>query len=453
MSKSRGRAQGASGAPPTRKHLARAARERRQRRYLLIGAAVVAILVLGVIGFGVFDQVVLRPNQAVARVGQTNVTRSQFINAARFQQFQLVQQYAQVAQTAQFFGSDPQAASYFQQQEQQIQTQLSDSTTLGQTVVNGLVDAVLIRMEAARRAITVSPAEVQAAFQAFYAYYPAGTPTPTITPTVTATDIPPTIDATVVAFLTAQPLTPTPTLTPTATFTPTETSTPGPSPTATGTSAPGPTPTIYTTQGFATSVSGYEGTVSQQTGLSDADIRYLLESQLYRQKLDTALQAEVPTTADEVHARHILLADQATAQMVVDKLKAGGDWVALAAQYSTDTTNKNNGGDLGWFGKGDMAIEFETAAYSMTVGTISAPIHSQFGYHVIQVLAHGPHAVSATTLATQRSAALQTWLDAQRTKTMPNGQLLVQTFDNWSADVPTAPALPAPGLPAPAPTP
>jgi peptidyl-prolyl cis-trans isomerase D len=130
--------------------------------------------------------------------------------------------------------------------------------------------------------------------------------------------------------------------------------------------------------------------------------------------------------------------------MIVDKLKAGGDWVVLAAQYSTDTTNKNNGGDLGWFGKGEMAIEFETAAYSMTVGTISAPIKSQFGYHVIQVLAHGQHPLSATALATQRTAALQTWLDAQRSKAMSNSQPLVQIYDNWSADVPTAPALPTP---------
>jgi parvulin-like peptidyl-prolyl isomerase len=130
--------------------------------------------------------------------------------------------------------------------------------------------------------------------------------------------------------------------------------------------------------------------------------------------------------------------------MIVDKLKASGDFVALAAQYSTDTATKNNGGDVGWFGKGEMATEFETAAYSMTVGTVSAPVHSQFGYHVIQVLAHGQHPVSASALATQRSAALQTWLDAQRSKAMANSQPLVQIFDNWSTDVPTAPALPTP---------
>ena len=62
-------------APPTRKHLARAAREARQRRYILIGTMVVVGLVLAVVGYGLFDQTVLRPRQAVARVGDHNITR------------------------------------------------------------------------------------------------------------------------------------------------------------------------------------------------------------------------------------------------------------------------------------------------------------------------------------------------------------------------------------------
>src|SRR5712692_357189 len=195
MSKSRS----AQIAPPTRKHLARAAREQRQRQYILIAATVVTVLVIGIIGFGVFDQTVLRPRQALARVGDQNITRDQFVNLPRYQRFQLIQQYNRIAQAMQFFQSDPQSAAYFQQQQQQIVTELSDSATLGRNVIDQLADDILIRAEAARRGLTVSKAEVEVAYQSLYGFYPNGTPTPTITPTVASTEVPPTINPTVVA--------------------------------------------------------------------------------------------------------------------------------------------------------------------------------------------------------------------------------------------------------------
>jgi parvulin-like peptidyl-prolyl isomerase len=438
MSKSRS----ASGAPPTRKHLARAAREKRQRQYILIATAIVSVLVIGIIGFGVYDQAVLRPREAVARVGDQNVTRGDFINFARYQRLQLVLQYQRIAQAMQFFSGDPQSTAYFQQQQQQISSQLSDSATLGRNVIDSLIDDILIRKEAARRGITVSPAEVDQAFKAFYAFYPNGTPTPTATPTTAATGVPPTIDATVVARLTAAPsLTPSATFTPTATATITPTQTPGPSATATATQAPSATPTPYSTQGFATVVSLYESTVKTQTGISDSDLRHLVEGQLYREKLQTALQAEVPTSADEVHARHIQVADLATALTIEQNLSSGGDFVALAARYSTDTSTKDNAGDLGWFAKGEQDPAIDTVAFTQTIGVYSAPIAAQSGagYHIIRVIERGQHALSASALASKRASALQDWLDSQRAVTMPDGRTLVQINDNWQTDVPISP--------------
>src|SRR5664279_348549 len=214
--------------PPTRKHLARAAREQRQRRYILIATIVVTVLVVGVIGYGVFDQTVVRPRQAVARVRDTNITRSQFVNLTRYHRLQLVQQYNQLTQAMAFFQNDPQSAAYFQQQQQQIVTDMSDPVTLGRNVIDQLVDDILTRNEAAKRGLTVSTAEVEAAYKALYGFYPNGTPTPTVTPTNEPTQVPPTINPTVVVRLTAAPtLTASPTFTPTATATLTPTATPG----------------------------------------------------------------------------------------------------------------------------------------------------------------------------------------------------------------------------------
>ena len=68
---------------------------------------------------------------------------------------------------------------------------------------------------------------------------------------------------------------------------------------------------------------------------------------------------------DEISARHILVGDEAAARKVLADLKNGGDFNKLAAQYSTDTSNKNNGGKLGFFAEGQMVPEFEKAAFAL----------------------------------------------------------------------------------------
>jgi peptidyl-prolyl cis-trans isomerase C len=91
---------------------------------------------------------------------------------------------------------------------------------------------------------------------------------------------------------------------------------------------------------------------------------------------------------EEIHARHILVKTEAQAQDIIKQLDNGADFAKLAQKYSTDPGSVN-GGDLGWFKKTDMVPEFANAAFAMKDGQISqTPVHSQFGWHVIQVLGH-----------------------------------------------------------------
>ncbi|MEH7343027.1 peptidylprolyl isomerase [Bacillus sp. JJ1532] len=87
----------------------------------------------------------------------------------------------------------------------------------------------------------------------------------------------------------------------------------------------------------------------------------------------------------QIKARHILVADEKTANEVKKKLDEGAKFEDLAKEYSTDPGSAANGGDLGWFGPGRMVPEFENAAYALKVDEISAPVQSQHGYHIIQV--------------------------------------------------------------------
>lgn len=93
-------------------------------------------------------------------------------------------------------------------------------------------------------------------------------------------------------------------------------------------------------------------------------------------------------TTEQVNAQHILVADLATAQDIKRQLDGGADFAALAATYSLDTSNKASGGNLGWFSRGQMVSEFETAAFALEAGKTSDPVKTSYGYHIIRVLEH-----------------------------------------------------------------
>ncbi len=98
---------------------------------------------------------------------------------------------------------------------------------------------------------------------------------------------------------------------------------------------------------------------------------------------DDAAKAQKPE--EEIHARHILVATQAEAEAVEKRLKAGEDFAKIANELSKDTGS--DGGDLGWFTREKVVPAFADAAFKLKVGDISAPVKTEFGWHVIQVLA------------------------------------------------------------------
>jgi peptidyl-prolyl cis-trans isomerase C len=96
-------------------------------------------------------------------------------------------------------------------------------------------------------------------------------------------------------------------------------------------------------------------------------------------------QVKMMKTEEEVQARHILVATEDLAKEIADKLAKGGDFMALAKEHSIDAGSKEDGGMLGFFGKGQMVPQFEQAAMALDKGQISKPVQSQFGWHIIKV--------------------------------------------------------------------
>jgi peptidyl-prolyl cis-trans isomerase C len=102
-----------------------------------------------------------------------------------------------------------------------------------------------------------------------------------------------------------------------------------------------------------------------------------------RQFYDAQVAATPPQ--EEVRTRHILVETEEQAKEIYEKIAHGEDFGKMARQFSKDPGSKDEGGDLGYFGRGRMVPQFEEAAFKLTKGDVSLPVKSQFGWHLIKL--------------------------------------------------------------------
>jgi PPIC-type PPIASE domain/SurA-like N-terminal domain len=390
-------------AEETRKQAHYRRKDAEANRRLMIGLGAVAAILIILIGAGLIQELVLKPSQPVATVNRARISSQDYRKRVLFDWFQAGDQV-----------QDPQGSSV--------------------QVLDQMIDEELIREQARQRGITVSPDEVTEFIEKQFGYL-RNPPTPTPAAAISPTPLP--------------------------------SPTPGGSPTPT----PLPTPTPVSLEAFQSAYKNYMERLGKAADFKEADFRALAELDLLRQKLYDAVVADVPTTEEQVRAQHILVRiiepqptatplpegqptptpdpsaqptpvprsdDQALARINEVKLKldAGGDFATLAKEYSEDTGSKDQGGELGWFGKGQMVAEFEEAAFKLQPGQVSEPVKTQFGYHLIKVEERDPaRTIDAYTLQQKQYEAFQKWLTDLRT---------AATIErNWSLDkVPPTPGVP-----------
>jgi hypothetical protein len=354
----------------SKKQFSKREREERQKRILTIFAVVTIALVVVVLGYGYYQEYLVKPAQPVALVNGKGISTRDYQAMVQYQRFQYSSTIANLQ--AQLSLLDPTVeeqqflVQYYQQQVQSLQSQASSVPS--QTLEN-MIDDELIRQEAAKRGIQVTADELQKDIEQQFGYE-SNPPTPTPTP-ITAT--------------------------------------------AQITITPQPTEVPMTQDQFTKNYGDYVVLVRKNAGLSEAAFRRVFESSLYRTRLQEALAKEVSTSAEQVHARHILVATEDEAKKVADRLKAGEDFAALAKELSTDTSNKDTGGDLGWFGRGQMVAEFEDAVFALQPGQTSDPVKTSYGYHIINLIERDANRpLDESALEQKRSSALDDWLTVQR---------------------------------------
>lgn len=399
-----------AAAEETKKQAHHRRRDEEANRRAMLGLAAVGVLLLLIILAGVIQEIVVKPRQPVATVNGQRISLQDYQKQVKFAYFQSLQQGQPV--------SDP------------LQT--------GEQVLDQMVDLQLLRDQAQQRGITVTEQEITDRTEKIFGFYrQTPTPFPTSTPDLTAS----------------------PTPSPTGTIQPTAT--------------PAPTATPFTEQAYNDEFKRYIDTIKASTDMSEADWRKLVEADLLQEKLYEDVTKDVPTTAEQVKLRHILVAvrtpaptpaptatlgpdatavptaepgatatpapeptpaprsEQEALQIaseIKQKLDAGGDFKALAIEYSDDAGSKAAGGELGWYAKGEGLVqEFEDAAFALAAGAISEPVQTQFGYHIIQVQERDPNReLNAYTLSQKKSEIFQNWLTEIRNA--------AKVERNWTAD-------------------
>lgn len=133
-----------------------------------------------------------------------------------------------------------------------------------------------------------------------------------------------------------------------------------------------------------------------QMNFDEVFIKKQITSQFISEEFNAMIRSEVEADTETlerlyetetvlVSASHILVNDDATLEIINQKIEAGEDFAELATEYSEDPGSASNGGSLGYFSRGKMVPEFEEVAFNLEVGEVSEPVQSQFGFHIIKV--------------------------------------------------------------------
>lgn len=163
---------------------------------------------------------------------------------------------------------------------------------------------------------------------------------------------------------------------------------------------------------LVTSLGGADKLYAWQSahGYDDASFRVALKRAAEAALMRDKIIADVPGTIEQVHARQILLYNDADAQRTLAQLIAGAKFDELASTVDPVTR-----GDLGWFPQGYLLdANLEAAAFALQPGQFSQVIQSEVGFHIIYIVERGPHPLSPDALLVLQGRAVTDWVNQQR---------------------------------------
>ena len=341
----------------------RTARERRRRWLIFFAVAAAILAILSVPAFGYWREVIAKGGEPIAEVNGQSISTETYAKTLGLNQLLIRGQITRVQDGLAALTDDESAGAeaYKQILRQQFDNLRRSVARLEQDTLDDLIEGQLIRDEAARRGLSASSPAMDDALRRM--------------------------------------------LDPSFGF-------------------PQPLPAVDDAEGSSDSSQRslevaqtlLSELVGDSTFLSPAEFRSLVqEPTALREILRGAFYSEAPTSSEQVRARHILVDTEEEANIVIERLTAGEDFADLASELSKDTSNKEKGGELGWFPRGIMVKQFEETAFSLPAGQTSDPVRTPFGFHVIDV-EEGPikRALDPALLEQTRARHFDDWLNSQK---------------------------------------
>jgi len=364
----------------TRKRLSRVERDQRMQRFLIWGVVAVGVLVVGILGYGLLVENVLKVREPIATVSGVPISVAEFQARARLMRLSVRQQLEYMSAWQQTLDpNDPDTSTYLQYIQSQIRSledQLAPESALsmGEEVLDQLVQDELVRQESARRGITVSSDEVQRRLELNFGYD-------------------------------RNPATPVPEPTAVSPMTFTLLLTPEPTPT------PYPTSTPVSEEEFRRRLND----TLRQIKASEQMLRSWIEASLLTEKLQEQMTAEVPTTADQVKLRFLSAVSETLASDLIVRLEAGEDFEALADEL--EASGNGSSSEIDWARREDVELtlgaEIAEAVFGMAAGERSRPLPNMNGsrYLVIEVLGHEVRELDEAARQQLGYQAFQAWLE------------------------------------------
>ena len=379
----------------THKQLARSRVEKKERRNIFIAVGVIAAIVVIIMLVGLVSELIIKPGQPVARVDGVEITTAQFQERVRFERartIDLIEEYADLFGVEQVYG---------------IAGQLNEYETIGEQVLDGMVDEILVRQSAADLGFQVSDDEVTQLLEEQEGYYRYGTPTPLPSRT---------------PFPTPTPISPTETV-----------PTPLPTPTLR------PIPTAVTQNAFEDAYRG-QLRLFRRANVGEDVYRAAVELQLLTNQVREYLAQDLPLEAEQVDLDMLYFATEEEANVYLARLEAGESFEILLDEARADAEDGVSSRTFLWTPYDELAEQVgsmvATLAFTLEVAEYSRVIEMEDGqFALLQITGHEERELSASILNRQEDQAYTTWLEGLREAAE------IEKYEYWVNRVPRTPAL------------
>jgi parvulin-like peptidyl-prolyl isomerase len=454
-----------TGAPVRPRRVSRREREARQRRRFFFAMGIAGALIVLILGVTLINENIIKPRTVIASVNETEITRRDYW---RYRGVQLLEQINQYSRLAGMLSSD-QAAQYRQAaaQAQAEFNELWGSTEVDDATLQQMIDDRIFVANIDELGLSIADDELDRFILNRFAPTDAplieATPSPTLIPerarwaTETAAANPPEAAEATPEAGSASSFDPLPAppfsadqrastpVAPESPATPAEAGTPNPM------------------EALSTAEANYEiydNSVLDRARMSPEQYReWVAAPQLAREKVNNAFAEEVGQSGEQVLASHILVETEDLANQIRATLdQPGADFAAIAAEQSTDTGSAANGGDLGWFTRGEMVEPFEEVAFNLQPGEIGQLVQTEFGWHIIYVRdREEDRAMTDEQTQRQVDRLVNEWLEEQKEEADIDADIdptptPVSTVFEPPVNAPTPPAEPTTAPLNPAPT-